>query len=138
MVQLSVVADTCSLVKSYQNGNLFSLSKKMKRADLGLILTDVVIREASKVMRNPKELIIKKICKYFKDPKIIKTTPEIVNESKNLEKKFYDVHVGDSSILAVARDTSSILLTEDKKLRRSAYLLGVPAYNTPRFMRCFA
>ena len=135
--KLCVVADTCSLIKCIQNDNIFSLAKKFRTQNLQLILSDVVLREICKVLNHSKNYILEIIRKYFKDFTILYSNPTILLETKNLENKFYELHSGDSSILATAKLTSSILISEDRKLRRTADLCGVPIYNVRTFMRGF-
>jgi len=135
--KLCVVADTCSLIKCIQNDNIFSLAKKFRKQNLRLILSDVVLREICKVLNHSKNYILEIIRKYFKDFTILYSNPTIFRETKNLENKFYELHRGDSSILATAKLTSSILISEDRKLNRIADLCGVPIYNVRNFMRRF-
>ena len=136
--ELSVVIDTCTLIKCYKNNCLLKLSKILKKNNFQMILTDIVLHEICKVLNCTKKLVFVKILKHFRNFKIITSTKNIINESQKLEDQFLELHYNDSSILAITKSTSSFLLSEDKKLRRTADLSGVLIYNFNQFVRCYA
>ena len=103
-----------------------------------MILTDVVLHEICKVLNCTKKLVFVKILKHFRTFKIIPSTKNIINESQKLENQFLELHYNDSSILAITKSTSSFLISEDKKLRMTADLSGVPIYNFKQFVRGYA
>ena len=69
---------------------------------------------------------------------MIGSTKNIINKSQRLENQFLELHYNDSSILAITKSTSSFLISEDRKLRQTADLSGVPIYNFKQFVRCYA
>ncbi len=136
--ELSIVIDTCTLIKCYKNNSLLTLSKILRKNNFQMILTDVVLHEICKVLNYTKKLVFVKILKHFRNFKIISSTKNTINESQKLENQFLELHYNDSSILAITKSTSSFLMSEDKKLRQTADLSGVPIYNFKQFVRCYA
>ena len=139
--KLCVIPDTCTIVKCYKNGRLRALAKTIRRSNMNVIITDVVMRELVKVLRTTRVKVTATLSKYFRKVQFVKTATvfpsgeESIMAINSLENKFYDLHAGDSAILATAVATSSFLITEDRKLRRTADLYGVQAFNTKTFMR---
>ena len=136
--KLCIVIDTCTLIKCYRNKNLTSLSKILRKNNFQIILTDVVLHELCKVLKCTKKFVFIKILTYFRDFKMIGSTKKTINESQILENQFLELHYNDSSILAITKSTSSFLISEDRKLRQTADLSGVPIYNFKQFVRCYS
>jgi len=136
--KLSIVIDTCTLIKCYRNKNLIRLSKILRKNNLEMILTDIVLHELCKVLNCTKKFAFIKILTHFREFRVISSTKNIVDESQRLENQFLELHYNDSSILAITKSTSSFLLSEDRKLRQTADLSGVPIYNFKQFVRCYA
>ena len=136
--KLSIVIDTCTLIKCYRNKNLASLSKILRKNNFQIVLTDVVLHELCKILNCTKKFVVLKILKHFRNFEMIGSTKNIINESKILEDKFLELHYNDSSILAISKSTSSFLISEDRKLRQTADMSGVPIYNFKQFVRCYA
>lgn len=112
---------------------LTSLADKLGRYNLKLIIPRIVIYEVSKVTSTQSEIVLRKIQKIFRNYLTIENENEIIIESKKLETKYYEVHTADSIILATAKIAGAILVTMDRKLRRSAELEGVETYSLTDF-----
>ena len=136
--KLTVIIDTCTLIKCYRNKNLSKLSKILRKNNFQIILTDVVLHELCKVLNCTKKFVFIKILKHFRNFKMIGATKNIINESQRLEDQFLELHYNDSSILALTKSTNSFLISEDRKLRQTADMSGVPIYNFKQFVRCYA
>ena len=136
--KLCIVIDTCTLIKCYRSKNLTRLSKILQKNNFQIILTDVVLHELCKVLKCTQKFVFIQILKHFRNFKMIGSTKNIINESQILEDQFLELHYNDSSILAVTKSTSSFLISEDRKLRQTADLSGVPIYNFKQFVRCYA
>ena len=136
--KLTVIIDTCTLIKCYRNKNLSKLSKILRKNNFQIVLTDVVLHELCKVLNCTKKFVVIKILKYFQNFKMIGSTKNTINESQILENQFLELHYNDSSILAISKSTSSFLISEDRKLRQTADMSGVPIYNFKQFVRCYA
>jgi len=131
-----IILDSCIYVEDKKRHGriLTTLAGKLGRYNLKLIVPRIVIYEVTKVTSTKSELVLKKIEKLFGNYLTIENENEIISESKRLETKYYEVHSADSIILATARIAGAILITMDRKLRRSAELEGVETYSLKEFI----
>ena len=95
-----------------------------------LILQDVVLKEASKILQIPKEQVVEKIGSILrKDVQVFTTTDSMKNEATRYENQYGICHNPDSKILAAAKSFSWTLLTMDKKMLQTAEFEGILALN---------
>jgi len=130
-----ILLDSCVFVEDKKcNGRILtSLSGKVGRYKLRLGIPRIVLYEVAKVTSTPKYKVLKRINHFFSEFITMEESPEVLEEAKRLEAHFFEVHRSDSIILALARTTSAILITMDRKLRRSAELEGVETYSLKEF-----
>ena len=69
--KLTVIIDTCTLIKCYRNKNLSKFSKILRKNNFQIVLTDVVLHELCKVLNGTYKFVVIKILKYFQNFKII-------------------------------------------------------------------
>lgn len=100
-----------------------------------VILQDVVLKEASKILQIPKEQVIEKIGSILrKEIQVFTTTDSMRNESIRYENQYGICHNPDSKILAAAKAFSWTVLTMDRKMLQTAEFEGILALN-PVWMR---
>jgi len=124
------------ITKGHQATHLLTiLAGKMGRYNAKLVLPRIVLKEVSKVTRTSQNKILKRIFKIYNKTLLLADNDKIRAEAKRLETHFYECHSADSVILATAKIMFGILITNDRKLLRTAELEGVQAYSVKEFLK---
>ena len=124
------------ITKGHQATHLLTiLAGKMGRYNAKLVLPRIVLKEVSKVTRTSQNKILKRIFKIYNKTLLLADNDKIRAEAKRLETHFYECHAADSIILATAKIMCGILVTNDRKLLRTAELEGVQAYSVKEFLK---
>lgn len=126
--------DSCVLIGAIKSPAVASnILRLFKGKHSRIVLQDVVLQEAEKILKKPKEEIITKISSILgKEVYIFSTTPEMREEAHRIEKQFGVCHFPDSIILTAAKTFSWTILTMDKNMLRTANWEGILAFNPLR------
>ncbi|WP_232203007.1 MULTISPECIES: PIN domain-containing protein [Nitrosopumilus] len=123
--------DSCVVIATIKSPKI---ARKIIRIFRGnnsrVILQDVVLKEASKILGIPKEEVLEKISAILrKEVQVFTTTDSMRNEATRYENQYGICHNPDSKILAAAKTFSWTLLTMDKKMLQTAEFEGILALN---------
>ena len=123
--------DSCVVIGAIRSPRL---AKKILRLFRGnhsrIVLQDVVLREAQKILGLSKEVIIEKITSILrKEIFVFATTDEMKKQALVIEKKYGVCHYPDSIILVSAKIFSWTILTLDRNMLRAADFEGILAFN---------
>jgi len=123
--------DSCVVIGTIKSPNL---ARKVFRLFKGkqscIVLQDVVLKEAQKVLKIPKEEILEKIGTILrKEVCVFTTTDDMRRDAKRIENQYGICHCPDSIILSAAKLRSWILLSMDRDLLRTADFEGILAFN---------
>ena len=126
--------DSCVLVGVLRSPKL---ARKILRLFNGnhsrIVLQDVVIKEAQKILHLSREEIIEKIHALLrKEVFVFATTDEIKAKSTKLENQYHVCHYPDSLILIAAKLFSWTIITLDRNMLRTADFEGILAFNLMR------
>lgn len=95
-----------------------------------VVLQDVVLKEASRILQLSKEEIIEKIGTILrKEVQVFATTDSMRNQATKYENQYGICHNPDSKILAAAKAFSWTVLTMDRKMIQTAGFEGILALN---------
>ena len=135
--ELFIILDSNGhITKGHQATHLLTiLAGKMGKYNAKLVLPRIVLKEVSKVTRTSQNKILKRIFKIYNKTFLLEENNKILAEAKRLETHFYECHSADSIILATAKIMCGILVTNDRKLLRTAELEGVQAYSVKEFLK---
>lgn len=123
--------DTCVVIATIKSPKIARKVIRLFRGNhSSVILQDVVVKEASKILQIPKEQVVEKIGSILrKDVQVFTTTDSMKNEATRYENQYGICHNPDSKILAAAKSFSWTLLTMDKKMLQTAEFEGILALN---------
>jgi len=131
MFESMLALDSCVVIATIKSPKI---ARKIIRIFRGnntrVILQDVVLKEASRILQIPKEEVVEKIGSILrKKVQVFTTTDSIKNEATKYENQYGICHNPDSEILAAAKSFSWTLLTMDRKMLQTAEFEGILALN---------
>lgn len=123
--------DSCALIGALRSPRL---ARKILRLFSGshsrIVLQDVVIKEAQKIIHLSREEIIERIYALLrKEVFVFASTDEMRVKAVELEKQYHVCHYPDSIILVAAKMHSWTILTLDRNMLRTADFEGILAFN---------
>ena len=123
--------DSCVVIVTIKS---LAIARKVFRFFRGnnskIVLQDVVLKEASRILQITKEDVIKKIGTILrKEVQVCITTDSMRTEATRYENQYGICHHPDSKILVAAKTFSWTLLTMDKKMIQTAEFEGILALN---------
>jgi len=123
--------DSCAVIATIKSP---AIARKVFRFFRGnnskIVLQDVVLKEASRILQITKEDVIKKIGTILrKEVQVCITTDSMRTEATRYENQYGICHRPDSKILVAAKTFSWTLLTMDKKMIQTAEFEGILALN---------
>nr|AIE90685.1 hypothetical protein [uncultured marine thaumarchaeote AD1000_05_B01]AIE95355.1 hypothetical protein [uncultured marine thaumarchaeote AD1000_65_A02] len=133
--EVLILLDSNIYIRNKPDHMLTVLAGKMGRYNSKLILPRIVLYEVSKVTRTSQQKVLKDVFRVYNKTFLLADNNEIKAEAKRLETYFYECHYPDSIILAIAKVMDAVLVTSDFKLRRTAEIEGVQAYNVKGFLK---
>lgn len=129
MRRQGVVFDTCIVIDLMEKPAFGQkLRKALRGKPIGLVLCDTVFREVRRVCGFDACYTLAKVQKIF--GKVVETvsTERYSADAERVSAKFHTCHRGDSSILALCRGDSLLLVTRDRALHRACECAGVLAF----------
>lgn len=123
--------DSCTLIGTLRSPKL---ARKILRLFNGthsrIVLQDVVIKEAQKILHLSREEIIERISSLLrKEVFVFVTTEKMRIKAQELENQYHVCHYPDSIILTAAKMFSWTILTLDRNMLRAADFEGILAFN---------
>jgi len=123
--------DSCVVIATIKSPKIARKVIRLFRGNhSSVILQDVVLKEASKILQIPKEQVVEKIGSILrKEICVFTTTESMRTEATKFENQYGICHNPDSEILAAAKAFSWTVLTMDRKMLQTAEFEGILALN---------
>lgn len=123
--------DSCIVIATIKSPKIArKIIRFFKGNTTRVILQDVVLKEASRILQISREEVVEKIGTILKkEVQVFTTTDSMKNEATKYENQYGICHNPDSEILAAAKVFSWTILTMDRKMRQTAEFEGILALN---------
>ena len=123
--------DSCIVIATIKSPKIArKVIRFFKGNNTRVILQDVVLKEASRILQISKEEVVEKIGTILrKEVQVFTTTNSMRHEATRYENQYGICHNPDSEILAAAKVFSWTILTMDRKMRQTAEFEGILSLN---------
>lgn len=123
--------DSCVVIATIKSPKIArKIIRIFRGKNTSVILQDVVLKEASRILQISREAIIEKIRTILRtEVEVFTTTDSMRNDATGYENQYGICHNPDSKILAAAKTFSWTLLTMDRKMLQTAEFEGILALN---------
>ena len=123
--------DSCVVIATIRSPKIARKVIRLFRGNNSrVVLQDVVLKEASRILKISKEEIIEKIGSILKkEVQVFATTDSMRNQATKYEQQYGICHNPDSEILAAAKAFTWTVLTMDRKMIQTAEFEGILALN---------
>jgi len=123
--------DSCVVIATIRSQKIARKILRLFRGNNSrVVLQDVVLKEASRILQISKEKIIEKIGSILrKEVYVFATTDSMRNDAERYETQYGICHNPDSKILAAAKAFTWTVLTMDRKMIQTAEFEGILALN---------
>ena len=119
VVSEKIVLDTNVVLDSWKEIHVKGMHQLLKKSNVRILLTETTLGESTRKLKKDKKTVLEHLEKRFGNRlETVKTTPEMINLAKRMEKKYPEnLHHPDSIIFAAAKIMDADLITNDRAVK---------------------
>ena len=119
VVSEKIVLDTNVILDSWKEIHVKGMHQLLKKSNIRILLTETTLGESTRKLKRDKKIVLEHLEKRFGNRlEPVRTTSEMINLAKKMEKKYPEkLHHPDSIIFAAAKIMEADLITNDQAVK---------------------